>query len=65
MPNFINSGSICKDGWELANGNCYLFGSENLTKPDAKRICYDLGAGLLLISNSAENEYITSKTTSG
>ena len=45
----------------MENGNCYHFGTDKVTKPDAKRACFDMNAGLLLISNAAENANIASE----
>jgi hypothetical protein len=37
---------------------------EQMTKPDAKRACFDLGAELLLVTSNAENNYISKQLKS-
>ena len=32
-----------------------------MIKPDAKRVCYDLNASLLIVENAEQNEFLASK----
>ena len=57
--------SGCKSGWENLNEKCYFFSSQAMTKPEAKKFCYDMNAGLLLVSGDSENAALSQKLNSG
>ena len=57
--------SGCKSGWENLNEKCYFISNQSLTKPEAKKFCYDMNAGLLLVSDDSENSALSQKLNSG
>ena len=52
------SHSACPEGWSAFGQSCFLFSTDKLVKPEAKRHCYNLDSQLALSSNEVENEYL-------
>ncbi|KFQ16136.1 C-type lectin domain family 17, member A, partial [Leptosomus discolor] len=44
----------CSAGWKIFEKSCYSFSTETLSWPDAKEICADQGAHLVIVSSEQE-----------
>ncbi|NWX42688.1 CL17A protein, partial [Steatornis caripensis] len=44
----------CSAGWKIFEKSCYSFSTETMSWPDAKEICADQGAHLVIINSELE-----------
>ncbi|KFV16489.1 C-type lectin domain family 17, member A, partial [Tauraco erythrolophus] len=44
----------CSSGWKIFEKSCYFFSTETLSWPDAKEVCADQGAHLVIINSELE-----------
>ncbi|XP_069038821.1 CD209 antigen-like protein B [Lepisosteus oculatus] len=52
----------CPWGWELFSTKCYYFSTDNLSWNDSRTACRKLGADLVVINSSSEQEFISNRT---
>ena len=66
--NFLDELTLfkCEAGFTARKSNqkCYMNFDEEMEKPDAKKVCFDLGAELILVTSNAENDYFSEQLKS-
>ncbi|KAM6188733.1 C-type lectin domain family 17, member A-like [Sarcoramphus papa] len=48
----------CSAGWKIFEESCYSFSTETMSWPDAKEICADQGAHLVIINSELEQKFL-------
>ncbi|XP_009957487.1 PREDICTED: CD209 antigen-like protein A, partial [Leptosomus discolor] len=54
----------CSAGWKIFEKSCYSFSTETLSWPDAKEICADQGAHLVIVSSEQEQKFLKDNISS-